>query len=150
MWVDSDVWINRPIEEVFPFVTNPENDHRWMSVAVKAQKLTPGPIRCGTRFRQVARFLGVPIRATWEITEYEPYRKMSGKVVSGPGRMMGGYAFESVKSGTRVRKFGEIELPGLFNLAGWFLGVLLQQALEMDLNSLKRLLEAERGGPPIR
>jgi ligand-binding SRPBCC domain-containing protein len=143
MWVDSKVVIQRPVEEVFAFVTNPENDSRWMMVAVSARKITPGRIGRGSRFQQVATFLGVPIRAVWEITEYEPHKKMSGHVVSGPGRMMGGYAFEPVPAGTQLRKFGEIELPGVFKIAGWWLGVLLQQVLERDLRNLKRLLEAK-------
>ena len=55
----------RPPEEVFAFVTDPAKLPVWQD-AEEVQQLTDGPVRAGTRFREVHQVMG---RRRVELTE---------------------------------------------------------------------------------
>jgi uncharacterized membrane protein len=81
--IEHNVVINRPIEDVYAFMANPENTPLW-AVAVKETKLTfEGPIGVGTTYNQVLEFLGRRIESNYKFTEYEPNNKYSNKTTSG-------------------------------------------------------------------
>jgi hypothetical protein len=138
--VDREVLIWVPPAEVFEFVTNAENDNAWVGFALSAGKLSVAPIGRGTRFHQTGAILGMRIPLVWEITAFEPGKRMRGEAISGPAKFWGEYIVQEVPFGTRVRKMGQIELDGLLQVAE-VLGSLFQKALEQDLENLKRLLE---------
>ncbi len=83
MYVESTVTIERPIEEVFEFVSTPENDPTWVPNSLRHQRTLPGPMRVGMTTEETMKYLGRTSRDTWEVTEYElptvvAYRATSG------------------------------------------------------------------------
>jgi uncharacterized protein YndB with AHSA1/START domain len=48
MHVERTTTIEWPIEEVFEYVSTPENDPTWVSASLRHQRTTPGPMRVGT------------------------------------------------------------------------------------------------------
>jgi uncharacterized protein YndB with AHSA1/START domain len=139
--VDHEVLIRVSPAEVFEFVTNAENDNTWVGLALSAKRLSSAPIGRGTRFHQTGAILGVRIPVVWEITEFEPSKRMRGETVSGPAKFWGEYIFQEAPSGTRVRKMGKIQFGGLFRMAEPLLAGIFQETLEQDMENLKRLLE---------
>ncbi|MGA2322049.1 MAG: SRPBCC family protein, partial [Solirubrobacteraceae bacterium] len=53
----TTVEIARPPDEVFAFVTDPSKLSAWQD-AEEVQQLTEGPVRAGTRFREVHKAMG--------------------------------------------------------------------------------------------
>jgi hypothetical protein len=139
--VDHEVLIRVPTPNVFEFVTNAENDNTWVGFALSARRLTPAPIGLGTRFHQTGTILGVGIPLVWEITEFKRGERMRGESVSGPAKFWGEYIFQDVPPGTRVRKMGKIQFEGLLRMAEPLLAGIFQEALQQDMEKLKRLLE---------
>jgi uncharacterized protein YndB with AHSA1/START domain len=45
--VEEEIVIDRPPEDVFAFVTTPENDREWISTAVERHRETEGPVTAG-------------------------------------------------------------------------------------------------------
>ena len=70
--VETSVHINRPGDEVFAFISNFENNPLWQSGQVEARFASEGPLRVGSTYDQVAKFLGRRIESTFEVLEYEP------------------------------------------------------------------------------
>ena len=70
--IETSMVINRPIEEVFAFLTNPENDLVWRSGVLESEQTSDGPMGVGTTARSVEQFLGRRIESTVEFTAYEP------------------------------------------------------------------------------
>src|SRR5919199_311608 len=130
------VAIDRPIEQVFAFVANAETAPRWREEIVDVRRTTTGPIGVGTTYQALHTDLGERAASTLEITEYEPYRKVSFEGLMGPGRFRDSYAFQSVGAGTRVTYGFDLATPGRGAR-----GVSGRQAA--DLSKLKRLLEAQ-------
>jgi uncharacterized protein YndB with AHSA1/START domain len=94
--------INRPIEEVFALLSNPENSPKWNSGSVEVKKTSAGPIGVGTTYRSVRTFLGQRIEGETEFIAYEPNRSYATKSKSGPFPVKSGVTFERVEGGTRV------------------------------------------------
>jgi uncharacterized membrane protein len=82
--IDYSVVIDRPLEEVFAYVTDIENMPVWSSEVEKAWKTSEGPMGKGTTFSSAAKVLGRQIENTIEVTEYEPNSKWFLKPTSGP------------------------------------------------------------------
>ena len=72
MHMENTITIERPIEEVFEYVSTPENDPRWVSVSIRNQRTSPGPMRVGMTTEEDVKIFGRTSRDTWEVTEYEP------------------------------------------------------------------------------
>jgi len=73
--IEGEIVINRPVDEVFDFVADARNEPLYNPRMLRAEKLTPGPIGLGTRFRDEIKSMGRPAEITIEIIGYErPWR----------------------------------------------------------------------------
>jgi len=141
--VETSVVINRPIGEVFAFVTNPENSPQYESGVHEAKKTSKGPMGVGATWQEVRQFMGRRIESTNEVTAYEPNKKFSFKSTSGPFPVEGGYIFEQVEGGTKVTVTGQGETGGFFKLADPLVARMVKRDLETANANLKDLLEAQ-------
>ena len=141
--VEASVVINRPVEEVFAFVTTPENDPQWRSGMLESKQTSEGPKGVGTTEQGVVQLLGRRIEWTAEATEYEPNKKVKDKVAAGPMSAEQSQTFEPVEGGTRFTLVLEGETGGFFRLAEPIVIRILQRDLEADVANLKDILEAE-------
>jgi uncharacterized protein YndB with AHSA1/START domain len=134
--------INRPIAEVFDFLSNSENRPKWSSGSSEVKKISKGPIGAGTTYRLVRTFLGRRIEGESEVTEYEPYRRFSTKHKSRRMLVEAQVTFDCVEGGTRVTETVVAEPGGLFKLAGPLLVSMFKRRFEADFANLKDLMEA--------
>ncbi len=141
--VEVSAVINRPVEEIFDYISNPENGPKWQSGVLEAEQTSKGPSSVGATIREVRKFMGRRIDQTFEITEYEPNRMIKQKTISGPMTLDASYAFESVEDGIRVTIGGEGDSGGFFKLADPIINRMAKRQMEADLANLKDLLEAQ-------
>jgi uncharacterized membrane protein len=141
--LEVSVVIKRPVEEVFSFVSNPDNESLWSSGLVESSQISEGPVGVGTRMKEVNRILGKRIEHIYEITEYEPNRGYSCKSISGPFPWRGAYTFEPVRGGTRVTMTGEFQgLSRVFKLAEPLIIRIGKRQYQADFDNLRDLMEA--------
>jgi uncharacterized membrane protein len=76
--------IERPLEEVFRFAGDSENNPKWLGVFEKVQKTSEGPLGVGTTFKDVARMMGRRFETQSELTDYVPNRLYARRVTTGP------------------------------------------------------------------
>jgi uncharacterized protein YndB with AHSA1/START domain len=139
----QSVVINRPVEQVFAFVSDLENDPQWTPGATM-RRTSPGPVGVGTTFQQHDRFLGRRMDLSLEVTDYEPPHKIGLKTTSGPLSFGGTRMFEPVDdAATRVTFVGDGHAPGVLKLAEPLLAVVGERRLRTQLSNLKHLLEAQ-------
>jgi len=70
--IEGSVVICRPIEDVFAVVADPTLEPRYNAIMTRSEKVTPGPVRVGTRFRDVTKGFGGG-EMTVEVTEIMPH-----------------------------------------------------------------------------
>ena len=142
---ESSVYINRPPQEVFDFVTNPANNVRWMSGTESAAWTSNGPPGVGSSYVGVFNFLGRKIEGEVEITAWEPPHRQSFKTVSGPIPSQNTTTFEPQGEGTLVTHTTQIEVGGFFKMAEGLVGKQLEKTYETNNAALKLLLEEGEG-----
>jgi uncharacterized protein YndB with AHSA1/START domain len=139
--VEKSIVINKPVQEVFSFVTGADNYTKWQ--AGVEQVIEGGPRNTvGSQFTEVRKFMGQEMRTTLELTEFVPNARWAAKVVKGPVPYEVNMTFESVDGGTKVTTRVDGEPKGFFKLAEGMVGSQLEKSLAEDELNLKELLEA--------
>jgi carbon monoxide dehydrogenase subunit G len=135
------VTVRRPVEAVFAFVADGEQCTRWRSGVLDIKRVSGDGV--GTRYAQgVKGPMGRRIAADYEVTVFEPNRRLDFQTMTGPARPHGRYDFESVEGGTRLTFALDAELSGLRKL---LMGAAIQKTMDAEvkaLDDLKRVLEA--------
>jgi uncharacterized protein YndB with AHSA1/START domain len=141
---DQSVVIERPLEEVFAFVANPENDAQWTPMVTETRKTSEGSWGVVSTYEQSGRFLGRNFEMLFEVTEYEPNRKIAQRLITPePLQMRGLSSVEAVSGGTRVTLTGEAQAGGFFwLLPDRIMAFPAQRMLRVTLANLKEFLEA--------
>lgn len=139
--VEKSVIINRPVAEVFAFVTNEENTTKWQAGVESTQDEGPSN-QVGSRYTEVRKFMGREMKTTLELTAFEPNAKWGAKVVKGPVPYEVVSLFEAVGDGTKVTNRVEGEPTGFFKVAEGMVTSQLEKTLEEDFQRLKALLES--------
>jgi carbon monoxide dehydrogenase subunit G len=135
--------INRPIKEVFDFMTDPANSTKWQSGTVSAKLVSEGPIGAGSIVRTVGKMMGREFASDNEITQWDPPSVWGIKSSSGPIKFEGTNKFESKDGGTLVTQSFQGEVGGFFKLAEGMAVKQIQKQVEADGQRLKKLLESK-------
>jgi uncharacterized membrane protein len=145
MKFDLEIVVERPVDEVFAYVTAVENLPEWQESALEASWKDEPPITRGSRMWERRRFLGRTAENELEVTAYEPDRRFDLKIVKGPVRFEVRHAFEPSDGGTRLRVV--VEGGGtMLRLAGPIVARQAEQQFSADLERLRDVL-ARRGKP---
>jgi len=139
--MERSITINRPVEEVFAFVTDVANFTKWNAQAGRTEQSSEGPVGLGTRYRGSSDFMGRTMQWIAEITEYEPNQKAVQQIRMGPTEMTMGWFLQPVEGGTRFTIRSEGPTGGLAKLAGPLMDRTMKQQMEDNLARLKALLE---------
>jgi uncharacterized protein YndB with AHSA1/START domain len=137
--------IDRPIEEVSAYATDPLNAPEWYDNIDSAEWKTDPPARVGSAVRFVARFLGRRLEYTYEISELEPGHRLVMRSGEGPFPMETTYTWEPAgDGGTRMTLRSRGEPAGFSRLVTPLLAPAMRRANRKDLAKLKSILESRR------
>jgi len=139
--VEHTFEIDRRAEEVFEYLTDVSRLPEWQSSAESAE-LEEGELRVGARIREVRTFMGRRAASTLEVTEYEPPRRFSLRVVEGPIRYSVEHGLEALDGRTRVTFVGRGETHGIPRLMQGTVRRAVERQFVKDLEEFKRLLES--------
>lgn len=138
---ENSILINRSQKEIFDYVANPANAHKWQSQMLSVEWTSEGPPGVGSRQRAVSRFLGRDIEVISEFTVWDPPHQHVFKIVDGPIQLEGGMKFEAIETGTTVTMSGQSDLSGVFRLAEGLIKKQMERQFDTNLEALKLLLE---------
>jgi len=141
--IEGKIVINRPAEEVFDFVADERNEPRYNPRMLRADKLSPGPIGLGTRFRAEITSRRRPAEMTIENTGYERPRRLASTTRLSTMEIRGTLTFDPVPEGTRMQWSWHVEPRGVLKLMTPMVARMGQRQEQAIWASLKRLLEAQ-------
>jgi uncharacterized protein YndB with AHSA1/START domain len=134
-------WIARPPKEVFDFITSSDNAPKVVPSVKSMVKLTDGPVRAGTRYRETRLMHGKEQHAELEVAAYEPNQKYAMKNVTEGIETVYRYTFQPEADGTRVDLVCEVMASGLKKLMLPMVASILKKEDGDHLQKLKRTLE---------
>lgn len=140
--LEATILINRPTEDIFKFLNNPDNHPKFVPGMLEFKKISPGPLdQVGATAQGVRQFLGVKMHLPYEITEVEQGNKLGMKGKMGPLTFNDGYILEAMGPSTRVKFWLEFTLTGLMKLARPLLAIVGKTHAHETLTNLKKALE---------
>jgi carbon monoxide dehydrogenase subunit G len=140
--ITQSVTVNRPVAEVWTFISNFENTTRWSRGVLEARQTSDGPLGVGSTLQTVVKAFGRRRTADYLVTAYEPNSAFAFTVTSGPMTSRARYSVEPAGAGTRLTASGKAEATGLYKLLAPILVRTLKRHSQDDLANVKRILEA--------
>ncbi len=138
---EHSVSIRQPVSDVFTFVADGENAMRWRPGVLDVRRESGEGL--GAVYRQGVKGPGGRrIAADYEVTAFEPDRRIAFRAIAGPVRPTGEYRFSPEGDGTRASLALDATLTGWKRLV---MGRAVQSTMEAEvhnLETLKSLLEA--------
>ncbi|MGI5400751.1 SRPBCC family protein [Streptomyces sp. CA-135486] len=138
---EGTVEIDRPVEEVFAFLANGENDPKFSPRVQQMAKTTDGPTAVGTVYKSTVKDAGMTTHREFRISEFVPsnrirWTELSKNLVTATE---GGYDLEATLEGrTRLRVFNRLEGHGI----GKLLVGLALSAARKDADAFARRIKA--------
>lgn len=143
MRTERSVEIDRPIEEVFRLTT--EHVAEWSIIVVEDKVIDAKPGGVGTKFRTVTEEKGNRMEFEGVVVRYEPPFVNAVEMRGACFDIHAVYFFEDLGGRTRVVQKSDVVGKGLFKLlltlAGWLMSKSSCDALDKELQSLKRFCE---------
>jgi hypothetical protein len=136
--------IDRPAQQVFDFVSEPENDFQWQYATLETARLSESGNGIGSFFRSISNLMGRRSMSTFEVTEYKPNKKYGFKSLSGPLHSRTSYSFETIKSCTKINISMQANVIDFFQMDESLVEKHLRKQLKENLAMLKILLETRR------
>jgi len=139
--LDLGTLIDKPVKDVFAFITNPANMSKWNSAVVSMEQITPGAVSMGTKFKTVGEMLGRRIEGEMEVIAFEPDSKYGFQMNAGPVQVNVTLGFKTVGTGTKLSLNAQGNPGGLFKLAEGVMQGRVKSMMEENLARLKSVLE---------
>ena len=139
--VDLGTLVDKPIKDVFEFVSNPNNMSKWNSAVVSLEQITPGDVGVGTKFKSVGELMGRKIEGEMQITAYEPDTQCGFQVNAGPMQINLTLSFKTVGTGTKISLNAQGNPAGFFKIAEGVMSGRIKSMMEENLERLKSVLE---------
>jgi hypothetical protein len=142
--------IYRPLQQVFAFVTLPENDFYWQYGTLVSEKVSRGEMGEGTVFRTVGHFMGRRLETVHGVTEFKSNQRYGFKSQSGPIDLQTLYTFDVMKGSTRIIHSTQLILGEAFKSNLAVTEKTVRKEYKENLALLKDVLESTRAELPLQ
>jgi len=139
--IEVSVMIDCPIEEVWKFLIDLSNVPKWETAILEMRPTSAGPVGVGSTWEVKRKDkMIIPQRCI----EYEPKRKFSFVIPSGPAKgTIASYSMETIEGKTRFTSTGDFKFNGFYKLLGPFVTRGQRKEGVASIGNLKRILESE-------
>ena len=143
--VEESIVVARPRAQVFPVAAHPENMPLW-NPAVRESTLV-GQLRRGAKVIQRVEVLGRGFDTEFEVTAYEPGRRITYASTGGPVRVQGTMEFRADRGRTHVRWIVGGDARGFIRVAESVLLGAGRPEMQACLDNLRHFVEVGSARP---
>lgn len=145
MKLTNTITINRRPAEVFGFLAQFGNVPLW-NYAISATRKITGGVGVGSRYWQI-RTLPTRSEETFEVTEFQPDRRLAIRGGLGPFHGEVAYLLVPAENGTALTNTMNLQLSGPLRFVAPLAASRVKSAAAANLDTLKQILET--GKRPI-
>jgi len=138
----TEIVVDKPIELVADYASNPDNAPEWYANIKSAEWKTSKPLKIGSKVDFVAHFLGKKLAYTYEFVELIPNEKLVMKTAEGPFPMETTYTWMTVNKNKTKMTLRNAGMPsGFSKLFTPLMAMMMKRANNKDLRRIKEILE---------
>lgn len=112
---EHTVEIERPVAEVFDYVSDQTNEPKWHTDVLEVEPRQP--VQLGSTVTWLIRFMGKN-QYVCKVTAFEPHQQIQLTATEGPLKPILTHAFAPANGGTRYTRRVEIPFEGAFRVVG--------------------------------
>ena len=130
-----------PLDEAFAFVADFANAQHWDPGVATSERIDPGPVGLGARYRLGVRMRGKVAPMEYRITTYEAPRRV---ILTGEGSNVSAVdeiRFEATATGTHIDYTADIHLQGWMRLVEPFAGGSFEKIAKDALGGMQQTLD---------
>jgi len=139
--IEHEVFFKQPVEEVFPYVGDPEAYPDWQDGFPESEFISDGPLGVGSIYRAVHIIAGRRVEVDNEVIAYEPNERFAFKSISGNLEVTGDLRLQPTGGGTKLIARFEAQVGGLFRLAEPLAARIIKRQQQADWEKLKILMK---------
>ena len=140
--------VQAPVADVFAVFADLENAALRITEIVRIEKLTPGPVGVGTRFKETRVMFKREATETFEVTAFEPGAGYELTAVSCGAEFRTRFTFTLEGTGTRVDAAVQTRALSLyarlFSPLAFLMKGMMRKCLTRDLDQLRAAVETKR------
>jgi hypothetical protein len=143
---ETTTFINRSLADVFAFIGDPTTGAEILENTLSCEKITPGPIGVGTRFRETRLMNGQKAESEVVISAYEPNHLVTLSNETEGVTTHYHYYMSEKGQGTQVRWVCELQAKGLRKVLLPIVSGILKKEDGDHLEKTKAVLENDIAG----
>ena len=140
MKFENSVLINKPVGQVFEFVTDPRNNAKWQTDILELEITSENHYGLGATYRCVNRFMGRRIESENKITDYAVGKACCIRITNGVLTGKCSMSFTRFEDGTKFTASGNLDMR-YFKLLKMIATRKINQQIKEDMLRLKYILE---------
>jgi uncharacterized protein YndB with AHSA1/START domain len=143
--IQDSTTIDRPVEEVWRFVSDPSNDPKWYQGTMEVRQISEGPIAVGTTFEAVIQFRGRSLVAGARCIILNPNKEVTWEFTSGlMKRSTDSWRMEPMdEKSTRLTRVFDMRVNGFWRMIQPIFARGTKRAHEAEISKVKRIVEGE-------
>ena len=140
----ASIEISRSPDDVFAYASDPATGHEWQGEIMSTKVELDQSVRLGTRWVDTRKSRAGRYKVSYEVTEFDPPRRMAFKNLGGPLSLVGSLQVEPVneRSDSRVTIQLRYEGRGIGKLLTRLVQRQSERQVPKDLAQLKQVLES--------
>lgn len=147
---EAKALIDRPVEDVFTYVSDPSNEPKWHTQILQVrptgdvvtEREPPRAWSQGSRWIVTARFFG-RMESKVEVTAFEPKRRIQFTTRTGPILPIATCLLEPADGGTLFTRYTEIPVHGVYRIVKPLIQWDAIRRQKVFVKNLKNILEGE-------
>jgi len=141
--IEESVQIKHPVGKVFAYTTEAKNWPKWQSIITEAEQTSQGPWCVGTTFKGTSRMMGLSMKWTAKVTEYEPNRKWAKNIACGSMIIEEHVTYGPIEGGIEFTTVYDMKVGGFLKLFSPMVVSSMRKETKKSLSDLKSILEAQ-------
>lgn len=142
---ERTTWIAKSPAEIFATITDTEQAPKIVRGVTKLEKITEGPVRAGTQFRETRMVNGQEATAVLNVVACEPNRNYSVANETNGVEVTYHYSFIPENEGTRVNLLCDVTASGLKKALVPVVTAVMKKEDGDHLEHLKAVMEGDGG-----
>ena len=142
---ETSVRIDRPVEEVFDYVSDPSTYPRWNSAVQSVQETSAGADGIGAIYSMERELPSGAAHNELEVVEVNRPSLFVIRTTSGPTPFLYRYVLADEAGATLLQLAAEVELGGLAGALGPLASRAVKRGVDSNFADLKRILESSGG-----
>lgn len=140
--IESRILINRPVEEVFTFVTDLDTWPSCQSGLIEVKSTSEGPLKVGSTFTVVTMVMGRESEVIYRVREFEQDNKVV-EISPGNFTIENLITFGRFQDGTEIHRVTELTTSGIYKIFLPIFSRTIRKQVEKSYSTIKGLLEED-------